>query len=61
MTKKKIIPCARHREDPLGVSISGTVCSGRIEGTCPFSEEISNEIVECDCCDELRHECVMDI
>ncbi len=33
-----------------------------VKGTiCPYSEEINNTIIECDCCTECRRECVMDI
>jgi hypothetical protein len=32
-----------------------------VYGTCPFAEEINNEIRECNCCEDCRYECRMDI
>ena len=28
---------------------------------CPYDEDVNDTKRECDCCDECRHECLMDI
>lgn len=33
----------------------------RETGQCPYSQEINNEVTECDCCDKCRQDCADDI
>jgi len=30
-------------------------------GLCPFADEINGDEIECNCCDDCRHQCAMDI
>jgi len=32
-----------------------------VPGSCPYQSEINDTDFACDCCDECRHECAMDI
>ena len=31
------------------------------EGECPYQSEINETTLMCDCCEQCRHECAMDI
>ncbi len=47
----------------LGPRAVCSTCNQRApgDGLCPYAEEINGVERECDCCDECRHQCAMDI
>ncbi len=51
-------------QEQHGIGISEIECKCGAEGTeeiCPYSQEIHETEDLCDCCDDCRHECAMDI